>query len=343
MADTMALPDFRFVRLREHHKLAVGKDHILDVELIPAGAQVGMQSFTMNAFSLEAHYAIDAGTQKQTAGLSAQNYGYVYVTCWYMPFFDTDAFTLPTNWATFRTMLNARVDKVETAAPTTALIGTPEAAGSTQGEGDNPDGSSSEDTNLLFRPDRIQQRAITTNQMTMPATLLFKRLVRLGLFYDGAWRTGSNESVQYLASFGGTVMNTFATALPGVVMWVLTIPPDAAADAEFKSKAVNPGNDNEFDMTDADAGKKDYLASWDAYKFLAPRRNPITGQLEVTSDLTVVNNFRKLSLIRRAHYNLGGETDPTPYYKQVPLNVILERDIIFRRNAGVNSFVSPAG
>ena len=86
MATTMALPDFRFVRLREHFGLESGVDHILDVELIPAGAQVGMQSFTANVFSLEEDYVFSTSTVRQTAGLSVQNYGYVYFTCWYTAF-----------------------------------------------------------------------------------------------------------------------------------------------------------------------------------------------------------------------------------------------------------------
>ena len=363
MATTMALPDFRFVRLREHFGLESGVDHILDVELIPAGAQVGMQSFTANVFSLEEDYVFSTSTVRQTAGLSVQNYGYVYFTCWYMPFFETDAFTLPTDWGLFRTMLNKRVDKVETASPTTALVSIEpglDADGNQLDPTNNPIsqlGGSSEDENLLFRPDRIKQSALQTMQTTMPATLLYKRLVRLGMFYGNAWRTGKNENVQYMATFGGNVGTSFATALPGVVVWVMTIPPGPNDDATagiLKTRKVAPGGHEvttdgnkveykEYSMTDDASGGVDYLDSWDDYKFLAPRRNPITGELEFTNDLEVVNNFRKLSLMRRSHYAVPWGTDATPFMKQVDLNVIMERDIIFRRNAGVNSFVSPAG
>ena len=131
---------------------------------------------------------------------------------------------------------------------------------------------------------------------------------------------------------------------------MMTLPPGPRDSTDsnagiVKAKQVipNAADDIEFSMTADDAGGMDYLDSWDDYKFLAPRRNPITGELEFTNDLDVVNNFRKLALMRRSHYNFGGTGDPTPFMKQVPLNVIMERDIIFRRNAGVNSFVSPAG
>lgn len=354
MAETFALPDFRWVRSREHHQLVTNVDHILDLEYIPAGAHVGKQSFRLKVFSLEPQYSIDSNGV--TSGLAMQNFGVCMLSCIYMPFFESDAYTLPTDWKVARTMMNKRIDKVETAAPTQAL---------TTVDAENA-GGSTQDANLLYRPDRIHQSALETSQTTMPFNMLFKRIVRLGLFDDAAVRTGNLETVQYMTNFGGMVGTEFSTALPGIIIWVLTIPPGPEksgskaggsgttedpytqndTDTGYKALRVKPGEDTEYSMTDTkegEGGGRDYLPTVASYRFITPRRNPITGELEAVTDLDLVNNFRKMSLIRRGHYNFKGGTDPSPFFKQVSLNAVIERDIIFRRNAPVNNFVSAAG
>ena len=307
---------------REHHQLAPGFDHLLDVEMIPGHSNIGGQEYHFTIFGNEV--------------VEAWHFGEAYITSFWIPFFDADMATMPTNWSRIKSIINMRVPKVEDADPATALTQDQVTAGETGGrEEAGGTTEAGEDTNLLYDPTRINQRVLEPSQVVMPYTPLFNKLIRFGLFHQNAYRTGQGDNCLYLDVEGGSIETGFNTETPGCLVWILTIPP-APKDAEYKKTKVVPAT-GAYDMTDANAGLSQYMQSWEEYEPLVPKRHPITGVFQYTNELGTVNTFRKLALRRAGHYSSN------PFYKQTNINVILRRAVIFRRNADVRQMVTAAG
>ena len=335
------LPNFRFERHFERPEVPVGNDNIIAVELIPARSQVSHQSYDL----------ILHGSEE----VEADNFGMVFLTCWWLPLFEADMFTIPDNWNDFATILQKRVTKVEDPHPSAALDDITSDTDATPGSGDNPNAVTA-DANLIYRPDRISLKALQPAQVTMPATPLYRRLIRLGYFYDSGYRTGNGTKTRYLARIRGFLDSGFSTPLPGGVVWVLTIPPSPGQnsyslkdpddpEAGYKKGDANDryniewpkGNrQQDFDMTDDNAGGLLYLDSWSEYEFLAPAKNPITGELNFVNDIDTVNKFRQLALQWYGHLDDPGFANPTskaPKWKQTAIDMIMSRDIVFNRSA----------
>ena len=327
------LPNFRFERHFERPEIPVGKDNIIAVELIPARSQVSHQSYDL----------ILHGSEE----VEADKFGMVFLTAWWLPLFEADMFTIPDNWNDFAVILQKRVTKVEDPHPTIERVSVD----------DETHNDPTADGSLIYRPDRISLKALQPAQVTMPATPLYRRLIRLGYFYDAGYRTGNGTKTKYLARVRGFLDSGFSTPIPGGIVWVLTIPPspgqtsgDPTNDAEnYKNDIYNidwPGENNDFDMEDNDQGGLLYLDSWTDYEFLAPAKNPITGELQFVNDIDTVNKFRKLALQWYGHLNAPGITNPTSKeakWKQIPIDMVMSRDIVFNRSASSKQFVSPAG
>lgn len=324
MPDVVSTPDWKAQMHREHHQLAPGFDHLLDVELIPGHANIGGQEYHFTIFGNEV--------------VEAWHYGEAYITSFWIPFFDADMATMPNNWSRIKSIINMRVPKVEDTDPAKALTQDmldADETGGREAQTDPPTTAQGEDKNLLYDPTRINQRVLEPSQVVMPYTPLFNKLIRFGLFHQNAYRTGQGDNCLYLDVEGGSIMTGFSTETPGCIVWILTIPP-VPSDAEFKKAKVTPST-GAYDISDTGPGASQYMQSWEEYEPLVPKRHPITGVFQYTNELGTVNAFRKLALRRAGHY------DSNPFYKQVNINVILRRALIFRRNADVRQMVTAAG
>lgn len=323
MPDVVSTPDWKAKQSREHHQLAPGHDHILDVEMVPGHSNIGGQEYSFKFFGNEV--------------VEAWHDGEAYLTCFWIPFFDNDMAVMPTNWSRIKNIIDMRVPKVEDADPATALTQDVVASGETGArEDDDSKDDEGADKNLLYRPDRISQRVLEPAQVVMPYTPLYNRWIKFGLFDRNAYRTGQGDNCLYLHTDAGSIDVGFNTATPGAVVWILTIPP-VQTDTNYKKDVVDPTTGG-YDMTAATGGLSQYMQSWEEYEPLVPKRHPITGVFQYTDELGTINTFRKLALRRVGHYASG-----TPFYKQVNINVKFYRALIYRRNADTRQLVSAEG
>lgn len=341
--DTMA--DFYFSRHFERPVFRIGVDQIFDVEYIPAWTSPGMQTFDIFFYG--------------NNDVKFTNFGYAFFTVWYLPFFEGDADgALPVNWASLKALLDKRVTKVEASHPAATV--------KTNYDMKTSDEMGLVDTNLIYRPDRISLRSLETRQLMMPATQLYRRIIRLGMISGNYYRTGDADKMRYMARVQGSIQTQFSTSLPGVIVWVLTIPPEPTDDEYVHGI---PGQTDDADKHDVDSdvdpstffptstdgpggSKSKYplqLANWDDYGFLAPQANPITGELQYPTGLALVNNFRNESLKFAGFLqeNISGTKDVLypggKQFKQDYLGGIWSRDITFRRSYATPNSLSPAG
>ena len=221
------MPDLLGKRYKEFGQLAVGSEHVIDWEVIPARAHLKYQSYDIVIHSLEdvqPHHCM------------------IYdLSCWYVPVFGADAAETVSTTADLKNLYDRMVPKVDSTAPTAAW---------TVSEADAEIGD--DDDQLYFRPDRISLQTLTNP--ANPAKL-YGRREWLGFAEEKAYRTGSSTNCRYMTRHKGFVSRGVPSNYPGYIIWVLTIPPQVADNA-FEVASTFPA--------DTDFISLDFLAPvWD--------------------------------------------------------------------------------
>lgn len=342
VGDTLA--NFRFERHFERRDIPIGEDNILDLEWIPAGSVPGMQSFDFTFFSED--------------DVEFDEFGMAFLTCFWFPLFESDAFTMPTDWYEVYELMQKRLGKVEDVHPAY-----PVTVPYDMDPYDAPDA----DGSLIYRPDRISLRALEASQVVMPYTLLYRRLLRFGAFSGGSYRTGDAAKLRYLKRVQGAIQRVFQTQLPGVMVWILTIPPAADADYQLPEPLLNKTDSKllglvydtkdeyisagarvdekvQVDLRGTDnATNALSLETWTDYEFLAPKVNPVTGEKVYPTGLSMVNSMRKLMLQFYAFSRVTGGVDHSLMYSQKKISAVWSRDITFMRDYSTPSSISAGG
>lgn len=229
-------PDLLGRRYKDKANLAVGAEHVLDFEVVPAFSHVRYQSYDLTLMS-----QVDVDWRDTML---------VELNCWWIPVFGTDAAETVNNVAGLKTLIDQRVPKIQDTAPGTNI------AWDTDDSGDDDNSIGDTDTNLIFRPDRISLRVLRRAAAAAPMRL-YNRREWLGWMEGKAFRTGNSTNMRIAHRMRGFVRSGVDTDNPGYIIWVLTIPP-AVASSEFSEASAFPAN-QEFEDLD----------------FLAPSFDPI--------------------------------------------------------------------
>ena len=279
-----------------------GSETLIGYEFVPRGAHLTMQSFD---------FILRAGEKQR-----ATDFWYADLRCWSIP--DHTTPSVIRTEAQMKTLYNqwtAKVDATPTTKPWTAT------------DADEELGEATEDTNLIWRPDRISLKTLTEPGI---ANLLFKRRFMMGYSYGNGYRIGSVANniaeIQDEMRFRGMITTgVHPVATPAYVMWILTIPP-AIDDDAFSWTASGDAGVLLGDSSQATGNPN-------KYDFLSPKPS-IVG--EPTIPASIVDDWRQWSV----YWKMDDDTKLL-YAPPATAHTILRNQPRFTQRMVTHQVVSP--
>ena len=225
----------------------------------------------------------------------------VDISVYWIPVFDDEAIAVKTSFAGVKELYDRRIVKSLDGTNLEAVYadGTTESAGTGVGA-DLVSGDI--DTGLAFDPTKVSLLTVSNPALT---TRLFNYRGWLSWAGGDAYRSGPNARMRYLKRMTGTINAGVNAMTPGYVVWVLTIPPAAGSSDDFVT-----GIDGNYASGNAMADGGFFPTDFAQLGWLAPRRNPITGDL-IAGDVSIdENDWARWSLKNNvAADNTDGDVD----------------------------------
>ena len=208
----MAMPNLLAERHFEFQSIAKGKEHIIGHEVVPRGSRLTYMSYDISLVGLD--------------NMDEYNEYRVDLRAWWLPFYDNQ--TIPSTSALMKTEYDQRVPKVDDTSPYTSWTAT---------DADEEMGDT--DVSLIWRPDKISLSVLTNP--ASPA-MLYKRRIRLGFLRGNGFRQTDGHS-KYAVNLQGAVSRGINAMMDGLILWVLTLPPDVAENFTEFPNTLPAGND----------------------------------------------------------------------------------------------------
>lgn len=306
-----AMPDLIGKRVKHWGNLAVGSEHIIDWEVLPAGASLKYQSYD---------YVIQSLTN-----VGAHQAMIYDLSAWWLPCYGSDAAETVNTVAGLKALYDMYVPKVDATRVEDSWTVTEDDASI----GDDDD-------QLYFRPDRVSLMTLT--QPARPAKLYGKR-GWLGWAEGSAFRTGDSTHVRYMKRAKGFVRRGVNTSYPGYVVWVLTLPPNyGTADGEDPDDQGLDAADT-FDIAQTFPANQEF-ADLD---FLAPVWDPILASRSVAN--SGLDQWRRwaVSFLEDTDAAKAGldTTTASLQQAQVPIMFRMRRQVCMSRRVKGLDTVSP--
>ena len=184
-----------------------------------------------------------------TADVDAQAYMQALLTAHYLPMYDDNADTVPTE-AVVAGIFRKRIPGVLAVHDETDPDETVTIDANLLGTGD----VTTESAGIYWRPDVPSVGFLVNKGEPM---VYHKQMMRLGWGFGNAYRPGPANKFRYQTGINATIKKGIkAGAAPGILIWVLTIPPENSLDATIDQTRPQA---NEFAHLD----------------FLSPPKSPI--------------------------------------------------------------------
>ena len=271
------------------------RDFRMEAEVTPGGNGVDL---ILGHTRLPAHGILAKtslqGSVQGKADQDVQSYMEVMLSAWWLPLYDDDATDVPTQ-AEIEAIFNKRVSGVtavhdETNADEVITFS------ATPGDAK---------TGLLWRPDAFQADLLIDNGSPL---CYWMKKIKLGWDEGMAYRPGAANKVRYQASFEREIKRSIqARQQPGVLAYVVTIPPTNALDATIDQTRPQ-GN------------------SWRKLDFLAPPRSPL-GVMDDSQNMSSVADYTHWA-IQRVQHQAGSFNVPDSLYVKLFLTETYARQIV---------------
>lgn len=312
-------PKLRFRRLWEWPSLAIGTEHVIDVEVVPRFGQIQHQELTINL----------VGVQQ----VAIHQWMECVVKYYFFPVYDSAAQETYDTIDALKNLYDMRV--VKTADEWALDMSAAQAAGELE---DYIVGG--DDDSLVMQRGKVHLNMIT--QVPSKGMLLYERKVRLGYMFKSADRTADNR-YRYMYQLQSILNSGFTAPEPGYILGILTIPEQV--DDGYNDTDIMFPKSRDFEEIGALVSPK-----WDMF---SDQKN-LTVDYPVASDRAIdhrdlVYAMEKL-YIATAPDTIDDDEDEDDgliarnarQYVQSTLRATVMRDIIYDRTMHVPQQLSPS-
>lgn len=307
-------PKIRFRRLFEWYNLGVGSEHIIDLEVVPRGAQIQHQELEINII----------GDQE----VSIHQWMECVIKYYFLPVYGARAQETETTIDAVKNIYDEYV--IKTADEWAVDMSAAQAAGELE---DYIIGG--DDDSLVMQRGKIHLNAIT--QVPSRGMALYERKIRLGYIFKSADRVKDNK-YQYMYRLQSVLNTGFTSPEPGYIIGVLTIPSQVDHGNYDDQRSMFPKS-GDFEEIGAIVRPR-----WDMFD----ATKQLTVDFPVASDRAIDHRdwayaAEKLYIAEDVDTNaLTNEiNDNDRQYVQSALKVTVLRDIIYDRTMHIPQQLSP--